>query len=57
MYYSRKEFILKYTQRTKVHGIAVLLDNICIAWLRQCATSRKVAGSRPDEVIECYQCT
>jgi hypothetical protein len=23
-------------------------------WLRHCATSRKVAGSRPDEVNKCF---
>jgi hypothetical protein len=28
-----------------------------VVWLRHCATNRKVAGYRPDEVNECFQFT
>jgi hypothetical protein len=39
------------------HPIVRLLQVVAAQWLRRCATSRKVAGSRSDEVIESYQCT
>jgi hypothetical protein len=40
-----------------MNALHTLRGHVVAEWLRHCATSQKVTGSRPDEVHELFQFT